>query len=128
MIEIEVKMTGPVLDGRWKSVLPQIESDVLDDVADFALERVQFNLDGSLRDPTPYYETQVRVENRGVTDRSVNDRGVIYGAWLEGTGSRNKTTRFKGYASFRRAAQETDRRAEKIAEAAVARNLGKLGA
>ena len=35
----------------------------------------------------------------------ITDGGVIYGSWLEGTSSRNVTTRFKGYASFRKTAQ-----------------------
>ena len=34
----------------------------------------------------------------------IDDGGVIYGPWLEGTATRNQTTRFKGYASFRRVA------------------------
>ena len=39
-----------------------------------------------------------------------------YGPWLEGTGSRNETTRFKGHHSFRLAGQELDGLAEGIAE------------
>jgi hypothetical protein len=35
----------------------------------------------------------------------ITDGGVIYGSWLEGTSSRNVTTRFKGYASFRKTEQ-----------------------
>jgi len=35
----------------------------------------------------------------------IHDSGVVYGPWLEGTSSRNQTTRFKGYASFRRVKQ-----------------------
>lgn len=35
----------------------------------------------------------------------IDDGNVIYGPWLEGTSSRNQTTRFKGYSSFRRTAQ-----------------------
>ena len=38
-----------------------------------------------------------------------------YGPWLEGTGSRNLTTRFKGYHSFRLAGQTLDGLAEGIA-------------
>ncbi len=39
-----------------------------------------------------------------------------YSPWLEGTGSRNLTTRFKGYHSYRRAGQTLDGLAEGIAE------------
>ena len=45
---------------------------------------------------------------------------ATYGPWLEGTGSRNLTTRFKGYGSFRRAGQVLDGMAEAIAEDAIA--------
>ena len=41
---------------------------------------------------------------------------ATYGPWLEGTGSRNETTRFKGYHSFRLAAQQLDGIAQGIAE------------
>jgi len=44
---------------------------------------------------------------------------AMYGPWLEGTGSRNLTTRFKGYWGFRRAAVRLDAEAEAIAEKAV---------
>lgn len=32
----------------------------------------------------------------------ITDGGVVYGPWLEGTSSRNKTTSFKGYHSFKK--------------------------
>jgi hypothetical protein len=35
----------------------------------------------------------------------IHDSGVVYGPWLEGTSSRNKTTRFRGYSSFRKVKQ-----------------------
>lgn len=44
---------------------------------------------------------------------------ATYGPWLEGVGSRNETTRFKGYHGFRRAGQELDRRAQGIAEETI---------
>jgi hypothetical protein len=54
-----------------------------------------------------------------VVDRSetvVTSDLATYGPWLEGTGSRNHTTRFKGYNSFRRAGQALDRAAGGIAD------------
>ena len=35
----------------------------------------------------------------------IDDGGVVYGPWLEGTSTRNATTRFKGYGAFRRTAE-----------------------
>jgi hypothetical protein len=40
------------------------------------------------------------------TDIAVTTDLASYGPWLEGTGSRNDTTRFKGYHGFRIATQE----------------------
>jgi hypothetical protein len=51
---------------------------------------------------------------------------ATYGPWLEGTGSRNETTRFKGYHSFRLACQQLDGMAQDIAEAAFAPYLGRM--
>ena len=51
---------------------------------------------------------------------------ATYGPWLEGTGSRNETTRFKGYHSFRLAAQQLDARARAIAEGAFAHYVGRM--
>lgn len=44
---------------------------------------------------------------------------ATYGPWLEGTGSRNLATRFKGYHSFRQAGQVLDGLAEGLAEDAI---------
>lgn len=50
------------------------------------------------------------------TDTIVTSSDAMYGPWLEGTGSRNETTRFKGYHGFRRAAEEIQPSVERIAE------------
>lgn len=44
-------------------------------------------------------------DNEGV----VTDGGIVYGPWLEGAGSRNQTTRFKGYRMWRTTLQNMDR-------------------
>jgi hypothetical protein len=53
------------------------------------------------------------------TDTVVTTDLATYGPWLEGTGSRNDTTRFKGYHAFRQAAQQLDASAEVIADLAL---------
>jgi hypothetical protein len=125
-LSIDIVVKGPVLTGQAGVVVTQLVDDIVDRVAAYAIERVQHNLDGSIKNPTPYYETQIQITNVG-RDRSVNDRGVIYGSWLESGGSRAQTTRFKGYQSFRRAAQSTEQAAQGLADSAVRRYLGRLG-
>lgn len=126
MSGIEIVVKGPLFDGSAAVAARELVDAIRDRVAAYALERVQYNLDGSLKNPTPYYETQIQLTNVG-SDRSINDRGVLYGGWLEGTSSRNRTTRFKGYASFRRAAQDTEKNAQRLADSEVRHYLGRLG-
>ncbi len=79
-----------------------------------------------LRHPTGYYESQVRTEMRSDSEAFVTDGGVVYGPWLEGTGSRNETTRFKGYRTFRTIAQELDARATELVEPDVQRAVREM--
>ena len=51
---------------------------------------------------------------------------ATYGPWLEGVGSRNQTTRFKGYHGFRMASQTLDGMAGHIAEEALAPYIGEM--
>jgi hypothetical protein len=44
----------------------------------------------------------------------VHDSGIVYGPWLEGEGSRNKTTPFKGYRMFRKVATQINRKAARM--------------
>jgi hypothetical protein len=105
MSDIEIHVSGPVFDGRAAQAAADFTEQVKEDVAAQGYANVMTNLNASIRHPTPYYETQITTSRHGDA-LVVNDRGIIYGPWLEGVGSRNKTTRFKGYFSFRRATQE----------------------
>jgi len=52
---------------------------------------------------TGYFRRSVHARQSAVG--GTIESNVVYGPWLEGVSSRNATTRFKGYASFRRTAQ-----------------------
>jgi hypothetical protein len=81
---------------------------------------VRSRLGEVLQNPTGYYESRITSEVSALGAR-VTDGGVIYGPWLEGVGSRNQTTRFKGYATFRKTRQELEYKAHLVVmpEAAV---------
>jgi hypothetical protein len=114
--EVTVHVRGPIFDGRASHAVTRYLHQTRRDVAAQAYSNVMHNLDTSIRHPTPYYETQITTDHRGETE-VVNDRGIIYGPWLEGTGSRNSPkTRFRGYRSFRRATATTRREATGLAE------------
>jgi hypothetical protein len=118
MIEMDITMRrqGAALDGRANMLMRRYLRDVEDAVAEYALDLVMFYLQASLKTQTPYYRTRIHIDRTG-GDPRVTDGGVIYGPWLEGVGSRNyPTTRFRGYATFRRVAGVVDRDAEDIAD------------
>jgi hypothetical protein len=99
-----VTVSGPLFDARAEHYVREFCTEALDQVAGQASANVHTNLDASIRHPTPYYETQIHTVKVDADTRSVNDRKIIYGPWLEGTGSRNSpVTRFPGYHSFSRA-------------------------
>jgi len=108
MIEITVNASGPLFDGAAASILRQGIDDCRTRMGNVAEEVWQAYMDASFKHPTGYYQSHVNIAQRG-RDLAVNDAGVIYGHWLEGTGSRNfPKTRFKGYASARRATQHAN--------------------
>lgn len=125
MATVEVTLTGPLLDGRAGPILTAMGLEMQTDIAQQGFADVMGNLNASIRNPTPYYETQIVVQDRA-DDLIVHDRGVVYGPWLEGVGSRNQSTRFKGYSSFRRAFQSLEKRAPALAERVVQRYIEQL--
>jgi hypothetical protein len=122
---VVISVSGPWFDGRVAAAIAAMISEIQYRIAAAALERVQYNLDRSIQFPTPYYETQVMMQAQA-NDLVVHDRGIIYGPWLEGVSHRNQTTRFKGYHSFRRAADETRRQAPAIAQRVLTETLPSL--
>lgn len=109
--------------------LPRIIDTYVDDVnlliASQTLAEVHLILDQSIRNPTPYYETQLIVEPEA-GGYVVHDRGIIYGPWLEGVSARNQATRFKGYAAFRKARQVMEIKTAEIMQRELDRVIGGL--
>lgn len=89
-----------------------------DALAQEGVNRVQARLKTVLKNPTGFYQSNIMVERREIY-RGVTDNGVIYGGWLEGVSSRNRTTRFKGYRTFRLVKQDLNRDAERLAQPMV---------
>jgi hypothetical protein len=125
MIEVKVHERGSLfnrrLDRAIARALPEIEAEV----AEWAADRVRARFDQVLRHDAPAYRTgkrtpgllrsQVQVSHDPAGAR-VHNGHVVYRHWIEGTGSRNKSTRFKGYRTFRRVTEETRAVAAQIAQ------------
>lgn len=126
MADVEVDLSGPLFNGMAEQALRELRDEVVYDVTAQAKAEWMTNLNRSIRRPTPYYETQITMQTQGPVG-VVHDRAVIYGPWLEGTSERNRTTRFKGYASLRRAVQTLRGKVPLITAHALARALQRMG-
>lgn len=102
MSTVDIKLSGPLVLGRGTEIVDDLVEDLTRELAQQGLAEVHQVLNTRIQNPTPYYETQVTLERQGPALWRVHDRGVIYGRWLEGIGSRNyPVTSFRGYKAFR---------------------------
>ncbi len=133
----DVKVSGPLFDGRAAVALQEGIRAARKDLADEGRKLAIAAFTGQLRRDTgrflhsitttgssrayttasghKSYTLPVVVEDTA-TDILVTTDLASYGPWLEGTGSRNETTRFKGYHGFRRAGEQLERVARAITE------------
>ncbi len=113
----DVQVSGPIFDGRADLALKQAcrESERSIAIIGASMLRSFMAKVFRLESTPPYY--RFKVEARAdAPGWKIWDQDVVYGPWLEGTGSRNKTTRFKGYFSFRKTAVKLQARARVITE------------
>ena len=121
-----VKASGPITDGRALRAADRMLTTIVTDVAQDVENEVHAALGDVLKNPTGYYESQIRVSTATSGDRSVNDSGVVYGPWLAGVSSRNQTTRFKGYAHWRRATQRAQGKVVRTAQPGLRRGVKEM--
>ncbi|MFF3511534.1 hypothetical protein [Streptomyces sp. NPDC002573] len=119
--DIRLAKRGPLFDGRTAKAMHAYRDEISLRIAEEGEKLIRQRLSVVLQHPTGYYESRISVDRAGDGYR-VSDGGVIYGPWLEGTGSRNSpVTRFPGYATFRRTKPLVDQRARQIAVQLLAR-------
>lgn len=139
MYDVAVRLSGPLFNGDAERELDRgtvaarhaLAEEAERLVRGFFLGSIRHNRGHFMASITTIDSSRIFVSRSGrktytmpiVTDRSaetiVTTDLASYGPWLEGTGSRNQSTRFKGYHGFRRTAQALDRDAAQVAEAAL---------
>lgn len=126
MIRIDTDTHGPIFDGRASLAARDFVHDSQREIAERGADMIQTELDGVLRHQTGRYRRSIHVQHSFGAD-AVTDGGIVYGPWLEGVGSRNQTTRFKGYATFRRVVQRLERESGNVAERMLPSYLRRMG-
>jgi hypothetical protein len=125
MIDYSIRPRGPLFDGRLARVVRPALDGAAHDVARHGQDIVWLLGHRTFKTWTNTWGGSLVTERRA--DDWVTHDNVIYGPWLEGVSSRNASTRFKGYRTFRRAQQELDAKTPTIVEASIKRSvLGRL--
>ncbi|MDH6116910.1 hypothetical protein ABH930_000329 [Kitasatospora sp. GAS204A] len=125
-VYVTVTKLGPTVEGMAEPLIGLMMEGAVAELASYTKHEVSMELINVLQHPTGYYESRIVAEPVSAEQWSINDSNVIYGPWLEGIGSRNATTRFKGYATFRRVQGRMSQKATAIVQAWVDRTVGRL--
>lgn len=123
---IDVVMSGPLFDGgtSTKAVDAYLE-EVRAEIAQEGVNRIKSELGRVLKHPTGHYKGSIQTD-RSTQNNIITDGGVVYGPWLEGVSSRNRSTRFKGYSTFRRMTQQLNSEVQQIVEKELPKLVGRL--
>ena len=120
----KVELTGPLFRGVAPRILRQVTESAVKDLTEagesFLLLRLRPRPSGVYKTAQEAgkeksvgnYARNIQSVVKNLTGE-LSDGGVIYGPWLEGVGSRNKSARFKGYFSFRAAKQLVEKRVDR---------------
>lgn len=127
-IDIDVGLDGPMFNGEFEAKLNAGIDRAKVAVAGYGMTILR-NHSVMFRYEQPndeaghpgYWERQLHADNLG-DDVVIADRAV-YTAWLEGVGSRNAASKFKGYGMWKRTKQQLDDRAADIAAPIIDRAI-----
>lgn len=97
--------SGPLFDGRAEQAAEEYTRHLEAVLAREITDRIHTRLGEVIKINRGVYESHIHtvLANGG---HQVTDDPIVYGPWLEGTGSRNApVTRFAGYHTFRKVTQ-----------------------
>jgi hypothetical protein len=125
-VRIIVKAQGPLYDGSAPAIVHAWSDQVKRDIAQEGVNRLKsFAMDKSGR-ATGRYQSEIQTSTLSFNDIRIHDP-IVYGPWLEGSSTRNRSTRFKGYHLWRKTAQALEEDAPKIAEKRMPELVARLG-
>lgn len=103
-LNLEVDTNGPFFTGAYQKELMQALDDAKKDVAELGMNRIEDRVSARSKNSRGGYAGSLRTEIvKPFNDQRIHLAypAVVYGPWIEGTSSRNNTTRFRGYKVFR---------------------------
>ena len=124
-MNIDFSSGGPLVSGKLAKGIEDARKSVEQDLGDRAVYLVQDAMSRSIRHRTGHLERAVRSTMRQGS-LVVTADSVVYSAWIEGVSSRNKSSRFKGYANFRKATHRLQQEAGNLADDTIRVELSRL--
>ena len=126
---VNVSVSGPLFDGTAEVAVTQWLDQSKKDVADLGVQEIQrraqkFNRSGR---GTGHYASVINTRLVSDNNQLVNDGGIVYGPWLEGSSKRNSSTRFKGYHQFRRTRTRLRKLFGEVAQSKLSEFIGRMG-
>lgn len=119
-IKLEVDTKGPFFQGDHTRILHKHLDEAKAEVAQMGVDRIQERITARAIAPTGNYAGHIVHDVvKPFNDQLIHDGNVRYGEWLEGTSSRNQTTRFKGYRVFRQVRSWLRKQATPIAQGKI---------
>jgi len=125
-MSVTVDKRGPLFDGRAEKAVADCCDEIEQKVATIGASMIRTRMNDVFKKQTPFYRFK-NVAAKEAPGWKIWDQEVIYGYWLEGIGSRNKTTRFKGYRTYRFMVGKIEARASVIAQGVVVTYMGRMG-
>jgi len=141
VISFKVEAQGPIFDGSWKFTMLRYKFALTQALGEKGVNWIKNYLPSVyeyLKNPSVLhgtkhfhpglYESDIHTDRQFVDVNLIHDTPVVYGPWVEGVGSRNATTRFKGHHAFRLAAQQLNLEAEAVADHVIQVYIKELNA
>ena len=125
-LSLTFKTSGPLFDGRAKRAMQAATKSAISELVALGETLVKKDLRPGHGLITGHYRRSITGEMKSSTLGIVHDRNVVYGPWLEGTSSRNKTTRFKGYRMFLKATGQVEKKKKPVLMTHLKRAKGKM--
>ena len=122
----EPEKHGPFFDSDVDLIIDKANKEASEDIADALLNRWREVLEGRMRDSHGRYISSLTKSRDGEFWHVHDGIEYEYGPWLEGKGSRNRTTRFGGYNSLEDATVDIQGEAGDILEKHVAEAVREL--
>lgn len=127
-ISAYVEVAGPLMEGRGPAVLARFFDDAAQLVAERGQEELRKRLTGKPKHPSGASAGAIVIRDFKKGRTIITDYPeVLYGPWLEGVSSRNVSTGFKGYRSFKLTRGRLRKQLTEIIQARLDQAVAELG-